>query len=212
VSGSNFIEQVKVAAAIELPNLAEQAGYRWPARTNRQNRKLHCPFHADKTASAHLYDDRIHCFSCGRSSDAIDLEQLAQGGTVADAIRSLAARHGIEAGRGTVPFHPRFDTQTLAEAELFRIGLSWHVERELEAAKLPLLEIPGEVDGARIRALTQMLAAIQAWGEYDAAEAFTDLKVKQPNFVAGLIAEATEVQTLLVAVINQLAVLAEVVR
>lgn len=132
-----LLGQVKAAAASELSNVAERAGYRWPARTNRRSRKLHCPFHLDKTASAHLYSDRVHCFGCGRSLDVIDLEQLAQGGTGADAIRRLALRYGIEVGRGTVPFHPRFDAQTLAEAELFRIGLSWHVERELEAAKLP---------------------------------------------------------------------------
>ena len=36
---------------------------------------LHCPgsTHEDKTPSAKIYDDHIHCFSCGKSWDAVAL-------------------------------------------------------------------------------------------------------------------------------------------
>ncbi|MGI9074287.1 MAG: CHC2 zinc finger domain-containing protein [Bryobacteraceae bacterium] len=199
----DLIDRVKTAAFSELPELAEQVGYRWPARSNRRGRKLHCPFHTDRTPSAHLYPDKIHCFACGESLDVIDLEQFAEGGTVADAIHRLAARHGIDHGQADVnaAVSPRFDDQTLAEAALFRTALIWHTERELEAAKAPLLESPGGIDGERIFALTQMLAEVQAWSEYDAAEALTDLQAKQPEFVAELVTEAEEAHELLTNVI-----------
>jgi hypothetical protein len=189
-----FIEQVKAAAASELPDLAAQAGYRWPARSRTRSGKLHCAFHADETPSAHLYEDRIHCFGCGESRDVIDLEQLARSGTFTEALYRLAHRHGIQADGVDVPVRPRFTTETLAEAELFRTGLIWHLERELEAAKLPLLEGPGEVDGERIFSFTQILADVQQWTEHDAAEAFLQLKSKHPEFVAELGTEAEHTQ------------------
>ncbi|MGI9074232.1 MAG: CHC2 zinc finger domain-containing protein [Bryobacteraceae bacterium] len=193
-----FIQQVKAAAASQIPTLAERAGFRWPARGEGRGRKMHCSFHADKTPSAHLYDDRIHCFGCTQSWDVIDLEQLVGGGTFSDALNRLAARYGIEAEPTDVhvAVRPRFDTETLAEAALFHTGLRWHLERRLEAAKLPLLG-EGEVDGEAIYGLTQLLCDVQRWTEHEAAEAFADLRMKEPDFVAERIAEAEDAQSLL---------------
>lgn len=38
---------------------------------NRGN-KISCPFHTDKTPSLSIKEDKWHCFSCGRGTDAID--------------------------------------------------------------------------------------------------------------------------------------------
>lgn len=38
-----------------------------------RDRKVRCPRHADKTPSLHVYDDGIHCYSCGWHGDAVDI-------------------------------------------------------------------------------------------------------------------------------------------
>jgi hypothetical protein len=53
--------------------------------------KTNCPFHEDKTPSAHLYekDNHVHCFSCHRNFDTIDFIQERDGLSWADAVKYL---------------------------------------------------------------------------------------------------------------------------
>ena len=49
-----------------------------------------CPFHEDKTPSMKLYsDNRVHCYSCGKSWDTIAFMQELHGITFPEAIRRL---------------------------------------------------------------------------------------------------------------------------
>lgn len=54
--------------AIDLRNIIEsETGLKF----NRGN-KISCPFHTDKIPSLSIKEDKWHCFSCGRGTDAID--------------------------------------------------------------------------------------------------------------------------------------------
>jgi hypothetical protein len=52
--------------------------------------KTNCPFHEDRTPSAHLYgDNHIYCFSCHKNIDTIDFIMERDGKTFADAVKYL---------------------------------------------------------------------------------------------------------------------------
>ncbi|HEY1866825.1 MAG TPA: DNA primase [Candidatus Cybelea sp.] len=57
-----------------------------------------CPFHAEKTPSFHVHPDRgfFKCFGCGTGGDAITFVQKSENLDFAEAVRSLAAKAGIE--------------------------------------------------------------------------------------------------------------------
>jgi hypothetical protein len=147
--------------------LAEEAGF----RPSRIRKKWHCGAHApDNTASVHDYGNHFHCFTCDRSFDAIGLEQRARGGTPGDAIRRLAERYGLSSAPGRITQRPRVTTEAIAEAELFRVGLAWRIERALEVVKRHLWTEDGNSDAEdACRRLTEHLAAVRAWSPYEAA-------------------------------------------
>jgi DNA primase len=60
--------------------------------------KACCPFHAEKTPSFTVNDDKhfYHCFGCGAHGDAIRFLTDARGLTFMDAVKDLAARAGME--------------------------------------------------------------------------------------------------------------------
>jgi hypothetical protein len=52
--------------------------------------KCFCPYHEEKTPSAHLYlDNHVYCFSCHNSFDTIDFIIERDGKTFADAVKYL---------------------------------------------------------------------------------------------------------------------------
>lgn len=57
-----------------------------------------CPFHGEKTPSFHVHPDRgfFKCFGCGAGGDAIAFVQRIENVPFADAVRTLAAKAGIE--------------------------------------------------------------------------------------------------------------------
>ncbi|MBV9028252.1 MAG: DNA primase [Candidatus Eremiobacteraeota bacterium] len=57
-----------------------------------------CPFHAEKTPSFHVHPDRgfFKCFGCGAGGDAITFLQRLEQLTFGDAVRSLAAKAGVQ--------------------------------------------------------------------------------------------------------------------
>jgi DNA primase len=60
--------------------------------------KACCPFHAEKTPSFTVNDEKhfYHCFGCGAHGDAIRFLTDARGLTFMDAVKELAARAGME--------------------------------------------------------------------------------------------------------------------
>jgi DNA primase len=57
-----------------------------------------CPFHAEKTPSFHVHPDRgfFKCFGCGAGGDLITFLQKSENIGFGDAVRSLAAKAGVE--------------------------------------------------------------------------------------------------------------------
>ncbi|HMF28438.1 MAG TPA: DNA primase [Candidatus Cybelea sp.] len=57
-----------------------------------------CPFHAEKTPSFHVHPDRgfFKCFGCGTGGDVITFMQKSENLDFGEAIRTLAAKAGIE--------------------------------------------------------------------------------------------------------------------
>jgi hypothetical protein len=51
--------------------------------------KIVCPFHADTRPSCHVYDDHVHCFSCGAHVDAVDYLMGTRGINREQALRLL---------------------------------------------------------------------------------------------------------------------------
>lgn len=57
-----------------------------------------CPFHAEKTPSFHVHPDRgfFKCFGCGAAGDVITFLQRSETLSFGDAVRSLAAKAGVQ--------------------------------------------------------------------------------------------------------------------
>lgn len=84
-----FTEQRQVIRANITPaDAMELLGLSTPQRGDTGH--VSCPFHVDDTPSMMLYEDSIHCFSCGFDGDVIWLCTQATGCTPGKAVRYLA--------------------------------------------------------------------------------------------------------------------------
>lgn len=116
VSGS--LDDVKRRILARVP-LAELIGERIKLET-RSGRPIGCcPFHAEKTPSFYIYDDRYFCFGCKASGDAIEFVRKTEGVSYVETLRFLAGKYGIEApeldeARGRMGQHR-------AEASLYKM-------------------------------------------------------------------------------------------
>ena len=57
-----------------------------------------CPFHAEKTPSFHVHEQRqfFHCFGCGEKGDVFHFLQMIEGRSFMDVLRDLAAQAGVD--------------------------------------------------------------------------------------------------------------------
>ena len=57
-----------------------------------------CPFHAEKTPSFHVHEQRqfFHCFGCGEKGDVFHFVQAIEGRSFMDVLRDLAGQAGID--------------------------------------------------------------------------------------------------------------------
>jgi DNA primase len=57
-----------------------------------------CPFHAEKTPSFHVHEQRqfFHCFGCGEKGDVFRFVQLIEGRSFMDVLRDLATQAGVD--------------------------------------------------------------------------------------------------------------------
>lgn len=74
-----------------------------------------CPFHGEKTASFHLYNQRYRCFGCGASGDAIDLIAGVRELDPLEAVKELNAVLGLG-----IDLDAPVDTTALAKARAER--------------------------------------------------------------------------------------------
>jgi DNA primase len=96
-----------------------------------------CPWHNDKRPSLTVNPqrNRVHCFVCGKGTDAIGWLQESQGLTFAEAVQELARRYGIPL--------PEQNPEEAAKAEALRKErqrlLAWR-EKQQEAFHQALLD------------------------------------------------------------------------
>jgi CHC2 zinc finger len=63
-----------------------------------------CPFHADKTPSLHVNEDKgvFHCFGCGESGDVFDFIMKLEGVSFAEAVTSIGGDPEYRRQRPTI--------------------------------------------------------------------------------------------------------------
>jgi len=77
---------------------------------------VRCPFHDDQNPSAKLYQDRLHCFTCARSRDAVNLIGDLYALKPVEAARKLSDDFNLNLFPGT-PLSPRERKQAQEAAD-----------------------------------------------------------------------------------------------
>jgi len=191
-------QRVKAAAQSDLRRLAEEAGFRLA-----RGKTYHCALHRDRSPSAHLYEERMHCFSCGRGFDVIDLAAIIVRGSTAEAIRWLGDRYGVFADSARKAL-PRQTAAVSINAELFRVGFCWQLERYLDLLKQAWALDESSVEPDLIFRLTRLFTQCQRWTAYQTVLFYRALRIKRPLFVSECVAEAEELQLIVATLIAYL--------
>jgi hypothetical protein len=92
---------------------------------------------------------------------------------------------------------PRYSKEMLEKGTRFRVGILWHIERDLAALKTELFGPQHEKAAAGVRSLTEWQAEIQAWSTYKATSVMVQLAPRIPKIVNTAIQEATEAERVL---------------
>lgn len=80
---------------VDMSILCDELGIETRKKGNRV--QCICPFHEDNNfGSAFVYNNAIHCFSCGENADAIKLVQHIKGLSFNEAVKYLAKLFGIK--------------------------------------------------------------------------------------------------------------------
>src|SRR5215510_8165729 len=66
-------------------------------RKRGRNHVARCPFHAEKTPSFNVNEEKqiFHCFGCGVGGDAFKFIMMVEHLSFPEAVRLLAERHGV---------------------------------------------------------------------------------------------------------------------
>ena len=91
--GDNAIDEVRQRA-----DIVEIIGAHVRLRRAGRNYVGLCPFHNEKTPSFSVNAERgfYHCFGCGAGGTVFNFIMKVEGLSFPEAIRSLAARYGVE--------------------------------------------------------------------------------------------------------------------
>lgn len=81
---------------------------------NERSRKIHCPFHTEKTASCELYPTRYHCFGCGADGSTIDLVIHLTGSSLEGAIEFLNGTSVLQAATPPIPIAAHEPTRIIS--------------------------------------------------------------------------------------------------
>ncbi len=130
-------------------------------RLTRAGRELKglCPFHAEKTPSFHVVEDKgfFHCFGCGAHGDAIGFLMRADGLSFMEAVERLAAEAGLAV--------PRPNPEVAAAAErLASLAAIAEAAAEAFARRLHLPEGRAALGYLHHRGLTDETIALFALG------------------------------------------------
>lgn len=79
-------------------SIVQVIGETVPLKKAGRNHKGLCPFHAEKTPSFHVQEEKqiFHCFGCGEGGDLLHYIMKREGLAFPEAVRQLAGRAGVE--------------------------------------------------------------------------------------------------------------------
>lgn len=161
-----------------------------------------CPFHSDKTPSFTVNSDwqTYKCFGCDAGGDVIAFLQEIEQVSFPEALRMCADFAGVpiaerpQAG----PLRPFYSAELIAEAELWRTGLLWRIDRALTAAKAALWTDQHKAAIRTTRGLTRHLASVQRWTPRECVD---KARLADPQLVRSCVDEARELEMCLASVI-----------
>lgn len=78
-------DQIETAKAFPIEEL-----YQGKLRMSGGRYTGKCPFHKEKTASFHIFEDHFHCFGCQAHGDAIDFYMKSHDVGFTEAVRALS--------------------------------------------------------------------------------------------------------------------------
>jgi CHC2 zinc finger len=160
----------------------------------RRNRRARCPLHGGEglNLAVDVETGLWYCHSqCGRGGDVFEFESLLNGGTFPEVKRRVYETVGRVDLDCTRYLPARFTNQQLADAEFFRIGLSWRIHRALDAVKEQLWKGGDLLVANEIAQLTAKTAAVEHWTMLESAES---MLAADPELVAECRKEAQDAQ------------------
>jgi DNA primase len=106
--------------------LSDIVGRRIPLQRAGREYKAPCPFHAEKTPSFYINDQKsfFHCFGCGAHGDAVGFLMRHDGLAFPEAVEQLAALAGMEMPRSEPEETQKFD-RLKRLAEVLEAACKW---------------------------------------------------------------------------------------
>lgn len=136
-------------------------------REARGSNKWYCAVHKDKNPSCTIKDNKIHCWTCNRIWNSIELEMMFSGASYGTAIRELAKEYGIQ----TQDTAPADRDRYSKDPEYWRQGMMLKLGRILEYSKKRLFSDNGTVNdkaGVMVLSATSKLRTLKEMGRQDA--------------------------------------------
>ncbi len=95
-----------------------------------------CPFHAEKTPSFHVNEEKgsFKCFGCGAGGDVFRFYMMMTGVSFPEAVREIAKRYGISLPQR--PLSPRQKEEIDQKQELYKINeeAAWYFRNQLSSS------------------------------------------------------------------------------
>jgi hypothetical protein len=177
--------EVALYYSVRVPELV-QRGRQWRGP---------CPIHHGDGLSFSVDPEtgRSYCFSqCGRGWDIVGFECEFSGVGFREAVEAIGAIVGRSLLADSLESpQPKYSGEQLAVGELFRVGLAWRIERDLEIVKGELLGPRHKDAVAAMRRLTEHHEWIQ---RCTPSEAVAAVECLNPELVHQCIWEAREAQ------------------
>ena len=119
-----------------------------------------CPFHDEKSASFAVHPEYFYCHGCHAKGDVIDFTALIENASKGRAIRILAERAGMDAGKAPAARESAYKRDLEAQAAFWWSRLKERAMKRLEFFCGQLSDVPYDagfymaaIAGARVRVI-----------------------------------------------------------
>jgi hypothetical protein len=90
INGLKYDKPSKTGITDAMIQAAKEHPFEDLLETQQKKGNIHCPFHEDKHPSASIKNNKLHCFSCGRTWSPIDFIMEKEGLGFKEAVGRLA--------------------------------------------------------------------------------------------------------------------------